>query len=261
MLAKDAERTGKKRCRLCWVKEDERAAADLEQQAAENPGDPGVHYQLAAKYIILTRYDEAYRAAKKAIELGMDDDRGYGMLGRVCVESGRMEEGRDASLTSFKINSDNPISSINLAVYYSVEGNFEMAMDYFDIAKKLAPDSHRLFGERGLHYARVGMISEALHDLGKAIELQPCNQDYYHNMSEIYMKNGETGEAKKVLEMSIENRPACAESFHVLSRIYMDEGLLDTALENIEKALEVNPDTPEFLATKDEILEKSKSAV
>ena len=254
MLAKDLERTGMRRCRLCWVQEDENSALELEEQSRNNPDDAYLHYRLAAKYIVLCRYDRAHEAVTRAIDLGMNDDVGYGMLGRVCVESGRMEEAKEASVKAFKINSNNPMSSVNLAIYYSLKGDFETAMDYFDIAARLAPESHRLFGERGLHYARVGMIHEALADLKKAIELHPCNQDYYLNMSEIYLKNGQRDEARKVLEMSIDNRPGCAESYHSLAKIYADCGMGDAALENIDKALQLDPSNSDFISCRNHIL-------
>lgn len=246
MLTRDLEIMGRRRCRLCWVKEDENTADKLEQESKKRPDDGELHIKLACAYLKLCRFDKSIAAAKTAINNGMDNDRGYAQLGRAYIESGQLEEGREASLNAFKMNSDNITAIINLAVYNSLIGDYEAAMDYFEIAEKITPYYHRLYGERGLHYARVGMIAEALDELKTAIKYDPCNHTHYHNMSDIYMKNGLMDDAHKTLEMSLENRPGCAESYHSLAQICAEKDMRQEAIKNIDTAIRIHPENEEF---------------
>ncbi len=259
MLTRDLEILGRRRCRLCWIKEDEQTAEKLEEESRKHPEDGELHIKLACAYLKLCKYDESIKASKTAIENGMDNDRGFAQLGRALIESGRLEEGRKASLHAFKINSDNITALLNLAVYNSLKGDYQTAMDYFDISEKVAPYYHRLYGERGLHYARVGMINEALEDLKTAIKYDPCNHTHYHNMSDIYMKNGMMDDAEKTLLKSIDNRPGCAESYHSLAQICAEKDNLEEAVKNIDRAVRLHPENEEFREYRRQLKEQKQS--
>ena len=85
-------------------------------------------------------------------------------------------------------------------IAYAKLGRLEEAIQDFTSAISLDPESSALYYNRGTAYAKRGSFSEAIDDLSKAISLSTePNADYYMNRGNVLNKLGRLDEGERDL--------------------------------------------------------------
>jgi tetratricopeptide (TPR) repeat protein len=75
----------------------------------------------------------------------------------------------------------------NRSIAYSIQGNYQHALDDLSRALELSPTHFALYFNRGMLYNRLGDIERAISDFGKAMRLNPSGFRSYFNQAMILL--------------------------------------------------------------------------
>ncbi len=143
--------------------------------------------------------------------------------GGSLVSSGRFDEARQAFHSAIEHSPDFAEAYNNLSNLYSLEGNFDKAVEFGAKAHELDPDTHelnwllaregkrmtdklkekpspQLFYKRGILFDRQGSYYKAKEDFEKAIEMDPEFNDAYKELGDVCLKLGLVEEAIKAYD-------------------------------------------------------------
>ena len=143
--------------------------------------------------------------------------------GGALVASGRFEEAKQDFLQAIEHSPNFAEAYNNLSNLYSMEGNFDQAVEFGAKAHELDPDTHelnwllaregkrmtdklketphpQLFYKRGILFDRQGAHEKAVEDFQKAIELDPEFDDAYKELGDVYLKLGKVEDAVKAYD-------------------------------------------------------------
>lgn len=87
------------------------------------------------------------------------------------------------------------------------DGNYVTALELYNEAIQLHPDSESAYNARGYYYLQAGSYDLALKDFEKAIELDPRNSKTYYNQGTAYLNMGQYDLALTNYTLSISINP------------------------------------------------------
>jgi hypothetical protein len=124
------------------------------------------------------------------------------------------------SLTLFQraaaVTGPNYLGYYNLGCYAVDQGNYPLAIFYFEKTLRAKPDSASLpydapaYNNMGFAYLRQGQISNAVANFDKALKLQPRYPEAYFNMGCAFLTNGQPDVAADCFQraLALERNPA-----------------------------------------------------
>lgn len=107
-------------------------------------------------------------------------------------------------------------------------------------------------------------ISQKRYDLAisyytQVVRLDPQDSDAFNNLGTVYLRQGETQKAKRAYAKAVQLDRNLALAYYNLAIIFVKEGDKERAAKAIEQALKLEPDNPDFVKLRSEILgEKGK---
>lgn len=225
------------------------ASLDFYKKAhALNPSDREILIKLAT--ITQTYYPEAIDTAidyyNKLLEFGLDLDKIYYELGHLYLK----KEDKIYAATAFKlaveINPENPYYNNSLAYAYVKAELYEDAIEYYQTAIKLNPDSewtsivcHAL----GAIYAEIKNNPEAAEaSFNAGIVLDPNNIDIRLSLGDLYMAQNDIDRAIKVYCDAISTDPLNYLSYSKTGLALWEKDYLEEAVVAFHKSIELNPD-------------------
>lgn len=120
---------------------------------------------------------------------------------------------------------------------------FNLAIQDYDSAIKLAPNDIDTYINRGNFYCKHGKQDLAIEDYNKVLELDPNNVDAYIGRGNAYTNTGHL--AQRDLIKAIELNPNDFKAYMARSIIYLNIGQNNLALEDANKAVALNPKNSE----------------
>lgn len=197
----------------------DKAIKDFNMALEENPDNAAIYLDLARAYAGKKEWKDAVENVKKAEEMN--------------------PELEDLALVRdelwYIISNDVAIPAFN-------EGEYEKAVEYFEIATQLKPDSSETWDILGGCYGLLGRHEDAVEALEKAYELAPDDINVINNLSKAYLELGENEKAEQLLEEMARLDPENVDVIYTLgTNAYMQEEY-DTAIEKFEKVLEIQPE-------------------
>jgi serine/threonine protein kinase/Flp pilus assembly protein TadD len=258
----------------------------VEEAVTRAPDEPMPWVAQARLLLLDGKPKVAESAARKAVELGPDFDRGYTMLGEALMVQGRQEEGlkelqhgvevgqgylRARLAFAFRLKSsshfdeaaveyrkvlaydpDHPTAKHNLAAMYLDSGRYLEALRLFREVYEQTGDP-RSANSLALVYINLDRTPEAIQVLSEAYRLEP-DPLTARNLAESYEKVGQKDEARRWYETALsgfDHRLALGGSrAHLLSiRSFCAAklGRYDEALRNIQEAMVAMPNQSSFL--------------
>ena len=197
----------------------ERARESLERAAKNNPRDPEAHYRLGRFYSIAGRTDDANREYKLYREWTEYRRLAQQYAGE-CGDALRTQPIAQARITCQRIADPNdPQRLILLGQLYSDNGAFSEAIEPFQQAARLAPDSFDAWQGLGLSFFRLKRYAEALVPLQKAASLNPQFLDTLTLLATTLHALGDDAGALPVLEHAHSLNPDDARMTAVLNEL------------------------------------------
>jgi tetratricopeptide (TPR) repeat protein len=200
------------------------------------------------------KMEEAYAAARKALELYPDDAETHYQVGNLARQLGRTDEAleRLGYLVGVELKPD---VSFYLKAHAQLAGILAERGDYAEcervLGKLLQLDPDNAVGRRqwlellslqGGQLIRDGRHAEAAAKLGELVRLEPDNFDARLQLAVALVRAGDHQAAAPVLEAMIAARPDYLPAYDNLSYVLAQLGRLDEAEEVCRRALAIDPD-------------------
>ena len=109
------------------------------------------------------------------------------------------------------------------------------------IATSKTSSSYAAHNNLGGVYQRQGDWEKAIDEFNLAIELYPGLADAYFNLGESYKQTGQTDRAIESLKRAVELNPQDWQAFRMIAGIYFEKEDYQKSLAYMKKALEINP--------------------
>ena len=211
----------------------------------------GDHYEsrhnMGVAYAALNEHEKALEQYKLALDL---DPHFYPSLcGQADIHAklSRFNEAFTCARKAIAIKSSDPIGHTAYAYALFKAGRLEEAVAGFERAKELGDDSKettRLLGEALRDYAleleRSGKNRLALESYEKSVAITP-HAPTYHNMGILQLRhNGSKSKAKKSFQRALQLDPAFVASHSALGAVACQEKDYATAIQNFLKVCELD---------------------
>jgi len=147
----------------------------------------------------------------------------------------------------FSLNSrlDMWSSHYNLGNFHMAKHQYGLAVDEFDLASKMRPDTVVPLVNVALAHARLGQNVEAEKALRKAVKLDPLHGAVNFNLGLLLAEKGEIGAAEKCLRTALKSDPNMAGAAYNLA-VIVSQRDLDEAVTLCRKASKLVPDDPKY---------------
>lgn len=150
-----------------------------------------------------------------------------------------------ASMTS---RPDNWSNHYNLGIYYQNKGNVNEALNSYETAARLYPQSMMPLINSSVLYSYTGNRQKAEENLKKAVEIEPGNEAANLNLGLLLAEQGKMDEAEKALKTALETNPEQAVAAYNLS-VIKASGDLEAAVKYAGIAAKASPDEPKYAYT------------
>jgi tetratricopeptide (TPR) repeat protein len=145
--------------------------------------------------------------------------RAYINAGFALMDKGRMDEALEYLQIAVRLAPDNANAHHNLGVVYTQKGRYDDAIEQFRAALRLKPDDPETHNNLGVAYRYKGMYGEAIEHHRRALRLKPDYAEAHFNLAISYLDRGETNQAKKELEAGLQLKPDDYKARQVLNEI------------------------------------------
>jgi len=178
----------------------------------------------------------------------------YNMLGVIHHDRGRFEEAQGCFEEALSINPNYTEAALNLAVTYNDLGRYEEAKKIYKAALSRGEEAPgqldpfvkgkiaNLHAEVAQAYADAGMLSDAVHELRKAILLCPTFSDLRLKLANLYRQQGDLDAARFELDEAVAAKPRFVPAFVALGVVLLAQNRKDEAIAQWKKALEIDPE-------------------
>ena len=125
---------------------------------------------------------------------------------------------------------------------YLSEGNYEKAVESYNAAIRIHPESIDAHAKLGEAYANHGEIDLALEEFAGIIQIKPDYSHAYNYRGFLYHNQEKWAEAAWEFESAIKVEPDSLYSLNYLGLVYKMMGRFDDAKEVLQKAIELDPE-------------------
>jgi tetratricopeptide (TPR) repeat protein len=142
---------------------------------------------------------------------------------------------------SLQVTEDNYLARNNRGIAYAKAGQYELAIDDYNMAIRLNPHFDA-YNNRGSAYAKTGEYQLAMGDYNKAIELNRDFTDAYSNRGTVYFILRQYQLCIEDFSHAIRLHPDNALSYKNRGNAYFELGRYQTAIDDYNKAIRLKPD-------------------
>ena len=133
----------------------------------------------------------------------------------------------------------------NLGTTLLNQGNLNEAIQHFERALQIKPDSADAFNNLGGALAKQWKLDEAIQYYERALQLKPDDAEAHNNLGVALADQGKLNEAIQHYERALQLDPDYTEAHNNLGIALADQGKLDEAIQHYERVLQLKPDYPE----------------
>ena len=223
------------------------ALRDIEHHSKTLP--TSTNYQTSLQFLSQAHLElEMWLAAaddmSKLIGLSPNTTEAYRTRGDAYFALNRYEEANNDYFRAVRLGAANPYKAntpnlIALGKGYAEIGEYDLALDNFDAAISLDPNSSDAYASRGYLSVQTENYSLAFPDINRAIEISWFNHDAFFKRANAYIGLGQTSLAAEDLAQAIELAPLNTDYLYGLGLLLYTLSELDAAIENFSEAIEL----------------------
>ncbi|MCM8792631.1 MAG: tetratricopeptide repeat protein, partial [Candidatus Omnitrophica bacterium] len=166
----------------------------------------------------------------------------YCKAGFILILNNKYEEALDNFTCSLKIDPNNGLPYIGMAISYLKLGVKDKALELGIEAKRIALQDLNVLINLGYIYTYLNMFDEAIQEYKYCISIFPRDARSYYNLSYVYIMKGEWDLALKYLQKAITLKPRFKEAYNNIGYIYWHKGNFYDAILFFKKAIELKQD-------------------
>lgn len=232
------------------------AFAVLNKMVKKYPYEVDIYYTYANAFILYGDLIKAEEYLKKTIE--MNPESSYSALahkdlGCIYLQQSNMDYARDEFQKALDLHPDNDAICYEYASFNFIEGNYVIALKYYEKAISLNPRNEE-------YKVAVALLYNKFEDYQKTINILMPLVKNIHQMPKIAYPLAEafyhTGkyEFAEDLFLSYCEKTQDMEAFNMLALTYEKQGKYKQALDIINKILKTYPDNINLLCSKGRVL-------
>ena len=176
------------------------------------------------------------------------DAKTYYQLGNDYYEKGDYEKAIENYNMAILLTPIFSEAYFNRALSYYQLKNFEKATADYTKSAELDPNNPIIYNNRGDAYYRKQDFQNAVKDYDKAIQLNPDYLKAFYNRGLSYASIEDYEKAIEDFTKVVTLNPEFAEAYHLRGLAYEYAGQVETAITDYEKALQLNPELAEAKA-------------
>ena len=187
----------------------------------------------------------------------------YYNLAITHYEKGEYDSAIENFQIAVSISPEHAEAHYNLGVVYYKKELFELSEQHFKKAAELNPEDSESYYNLGLTYYENNNLDLAIKTLKEAANLKPDDPEIHHSIGSSYYKKGDFDLAEQSFKNAISINPELTESYKSLSATYIEMGEFELAEKTIKMAIEINPDIEtkkDFQHSATKLLKDSKLA-
>lgn len=151
-------------------------------------------------------------------------------------------------ITSMTSRLDNWSNHYNLGIYYQNKGDIPKAIESYETAARLYPESLMPLINSSVLYSYIGNTQKAEENLKLAVQLDPDNEAANLNLGLLLAEQGKSDEAEKALKIALKANPEQAVAAYNLSVISASKSIKE-AVAYAKIAAGASPDDPKYAYT------------
>jgi protein O-mannosyl-transferase len=141
---------------------------------------------------------------------------------------------------TLQVTKDNYLAHTNLGIVLSGEGKINEAIDHYNEAIRITPDSAEFYYTRGTAYGKLlGQYRQAIEDFNKAIALKPDYTKAYNNRGLSYYSLGQYMLAIEDFNKAIRIQPDYADAYKNRGIAHFIQGNKELGCLDSQKACEL----------------------
>lgn len=212
----------------------------------ETTGDQ--FYDLADKYMIEKRYEDAAVLYEKLAEMNPGEDSLIMSLAWAYRESGRLEDSVECLETLFEKELKGKVFTgfafDELVRIFTDEGKHDKLVDICEKAVAVQPEDVNLLCTLGNAYLRNGHAHKAVEIFENIIRMEPDSPSFLINLGNVLVAAGDFDGAEKAYNTAVDIDPPEASLFYNrLGNVYCNEGHYKRAEKAYRKSLKYRSDS------------------
>jgi predicted TPR repeat methyltransferase len=152
-------------------------------------------------------------------------------------KKGELRKAKQLYLKFLEKNPNNAEALHALGLLYVQQEKFDQAVDYFQQAADLAPDSAALLTHLGNAQQALGLFAQSSDTLKKALDIDPDNPQILNNLGVIYYRLGNLDLAIRYYEHAVAKGSDYADAHFNLGVARAKKGQLDSAAQHYDLTL------------------------
>ncbi|UJP05631.1 MAG: sulfotransferase [Nitrosomonas sp.] len=167
------------------------------------PNDPDTYRYLSQIHAILGEFDQARRAANRALEIAPQDPRAWSDLGRVEILSGNFSTGITCFEEAVKCDSGYADGWHNLGLALKQSGDQQRAFDALKKALLLNPERADSYVCLGNLLVDAGQLEDAIGCFERAVKYNPAMAAAHYRLAQELHQRGEVERAESIFRHSL----------------------------------------------------------
>jgi len=216
------------------------------QALKDDSGSAEAFYGLGSAYLQQQKTNQARDCFEKSVQLHPSYPgtlpNSWNNLGILAAREGNYDLAIEYFERALKIDPEHSIALQNLGSAYREKKDWPQAKSALDRALALNPDDPEANYSLGMVYAQQNDGEHAQEYLLKAIALRPAYPEALNNLGILYVRTRRPVEAIESFAQSIRVAPAYDQAYLNLSRLYVIQGDREKAKIVLRELLEQNPD-------------------
>jgi tetratricopeptide (TPR) repeat protein len=184
----------------------------------------------------------AINAYKQIIDTNPACVEAYTELARIFLENDKFEEARQLSEKALQIDEKNPEANFIAGVLCYILGNFEKALQHYEIVRSQDGLDTSLAVNIGLCYEAMGNFTETVKFFRFAINEGVSNWHIYEALAQAYHSLGKFDEEIAALEQAIKVFKKEGKLYTLAGRAHLERGNIALAGIRLERAAKLLPD-------------------
>ncbi|MFI5218277.1 MAG: tetratricopeptide repeat protein [Bacteroidia bacterium] len=217
------------------------AKAALEKCLTLDPKNTTAHLKLAEIFFIVRKYEEAFSHLQSILQNEPDNTKAFFMRGMIYKENGDTTKAISNFQTCIEKDNNFYDAYMQLGVIYTAK-NDKLALQYFNGAIKIKPQSEEAFYGRGLFYQDHNELDKAIRDYTSIIQFNPKSARAHFNLGYIHYAFLKVyGQAIKHYSDAIAANENYAEAWYNRGLCYEAVGNIAAAKDDYDKAISIRP--------------------